>query len=270
MKKLIYSSLFAMLLLGFCLNKANAQQEDNTVYNFVAMETPPTYPGGIADFYKFLGETIKYPQQAKDENVQGNVFVSFTVEKDGSLNDMKVDRKLGAGTDEEAIRALKLSKRWNPGLLNGKPVRVKYNIPVKFKIPGKAMTPRPVNPGSAPATPTLTDTTIYTFVSMESPPKYPGGLMEFYKFLGDNIKYPAEAKNNKVQGNVFVSFIVEKDGSLSTFKVDRKLGSGTDEEAIRVLQSSQKWIPASVNGIPVRVKYNIPVRFSLTKPEFKN
>lgn len=133
MKKLIYSSLFAMLLLGFCVKNATAQ-EDKTVYNFTAVETTATYPGGMADFYKFVSENLKYPAAAVTDKVQGSVLMSFIVEKDGSLNDIKVDRGLGAGTDEEAVRVLGLSKRWNPGLIDGKPVRIKYNIPVKFSL----------------------------------------------------------------------------------------------------------------------------------------
>ena len=108
--------------------------EDNTVYSFVSMENPPVYPGGIQKFYEFLGANIKYPAMAAENNIQGAVLVSFTVEKDGSLTDIKIDRKLGYGTDEEAVRVLKISKRWNPGMQNGKPVRVKYNIPIKFSL----------------------------------------------------------------------------------------------------------------------------------------
>lgn len=114
------------------IKQKNLKEENNTVYSFVSMETPPSYPGGIEKFYTFLNDNIKYPEVAKENNVQGNVFVSFTVEKDGSLSDIKIDRKLGYGTDEEAIRVLKLSRRWNPGMQNGKPVRVKYNIPIRF------------------------------------------------------------------------------------------------------------------------------------------
>lgn len=265
MKKLIFSSLIAVLILGFCQNKAAAQAvEDNTVYDFVAMETPPTYPGGIANFYKFLGDNIKYPQQAKDDNVQGNVFISFTVEKDGSLNDIKVDRKLGGGTDEEAVRVLKLSEKWNPGIQNGKAVRTKYNIPVKFAIPGKKPNPKVATPVYGSTGP-VNENTVYNFVSMENPPSYPGGMAKFYDFLGENMKYPKAAIDNKVEGTVFVSFTVEQDGSLSDIKVDRKLGSGTDEEAVRVLSLSKRWNPGMQNGKVVRVKYNIPVKFKLPK-----
>lgn len=112
--------------------KQEQVKDDNTVYSFVSMENPPSYPGGMEKFYKFLNDNIKYPEVAKENNIQGNVFVSFTVEKDGSLTELRVDRKLGYGTDEEAVRVLKLSKRWNPGIKNGKPVRVKYNIPIRF------------------------------------------------------------------------------------------------------------------------------------------
>lgn len=270
MKNLIYSSLCAVLLLSFCPKNTHAQ-EDETVYSFVSMENPPSYPGGMASFYKFLGENVKYPKQAKEENIQGNVFVSFTVEKDGSLNDIVVNKALGGGTDEEAVRVLKLSKKWNPGLQNGKAVRVKYNLPIRFKIPGKA--PVAVTPNSNIATPTIVnsnDTTIYNFVKVQNPPTFPGGMEEFYKFLGENIKYPEMAKENRIQGNVFISFVVEKDGAISNVKVDRKLGYGTDEEAVRVLELSPRWFPGTLSETPVRVKYNIPVKFSLNQAAPKN
>lgn len=79
------------------------------------------------------------------------------------------------------------------------------------------------------------------------------------------MKYPAEAVKNNVQGKVFLSFVVEMDGSLTNIKVERRLGSGTDEEAVRVLEESPKWIPGMQNGRPVRVKYNIPISFALNK-----
>lgn len=108
--------------------------EDTQVYNFQSMENPPQYPGGMDKFYKAIGDALRYPQLAADNNIQGSVLVSFTIEKDGSLTEPSVTRKLGYGLDEEAIRVLRLSKRWNPGMQNGKPVRVKYNIPIKFSL----------------------------------------------------------------------------------------------------------------------------------------
>ncbi|WP_293787506.1 energy transducer TonB [uncultured Pedobacter sp.] len=108
--------------------------DDNKVYDFVSIEKQPEFPGGISKFYAYLGRAIKYPPMAQENNVQGKVFLSFVVEKDGKLTDITVTRGLGSGTDEEAIRVLKASPRWNPGIQNGKPVRVKYNINVNFTL----------------------------------------------------------------------------------------------------------------------------------------
>ncbi|MDB5018903.1 MAG: Energy transducer TonB [Pedobacter sp.] len=114
--------------------KQAAVVEDTKVYDFVSIETPPGFPGGIEKFYAYVGKSIKYPPMAAENNIQGKVFLSFVVEKNGELTDIHVDRKLGGGTDEEAVRVLKASPRWTPGIQNGKPVRVKYNIPISFTL----------------------------------------------------------------------------------------------------------------------------------------
>lgn len=109
--------------------------EDRTVYDvFESLEVQPTYPGGMDKFYKYLAKSIRYPALAQENNIQGKVFLSFIIEKNGSLTDIKVERNLGYGTDEEAIRVLMSSPRWLPGIQNGKAVRVKYNIPISFAM----------------------------------------------------------------------------------------------------------------------------------------
>ena len=253
-------ALTGLLLISKSPAKA---QEDDKVYNFVSIENPPIYPGGMAKFYDFINKQIVYPKQAVTDNVQGIVYLSFTIEKDGSVNDVKVDRKLGAGTDEEAVRVLKMANNWVPGSVNGKNVRVKYNIPVRFKLPN---TPQQASPQVTPLVNNTIkdkDSVMYNFVAMETPPTYPGGMAAFYRFLGENIKYPKVAFDQKVQGSVILSFVIEKDGSVGDVKVVRKLGAGTDEEAIRVFKLSKKWNPGTQNGKPVRVKYSLPVKFKL-------
>jgi TonB family protein len=101
------------------------------------------------------------------------------------------------------------------------------------------------------------------FSSVEKIPEFPGGINAFYNFLSRNIKYPDEARQKGVQGRVIVSFIVEKDGSLTNFKIARGVGSGTDEEAIRVLALSPTWSPGLQNGEAVRVAYSVPISFTL-------
>jgi len=101
------------------------------------------------------------------------------------------------------------------------------------------------------------------FTSVEQVPEFPGGLEAFITFISKNIKYPAEARKNGVQGRVIISFIVEKDGSLSDVHVARGIGYGADEEALRVIKSSPDWKPGIQNGHLVRVAYSVPISFSL-------
>lgn len=133
MKKILLSSLFAVLLSGFCAFIVKAQ--DQKVYSFTDLTDQPAYPGGIAKFYEFLGTNIRYPKAAVEAKKEGVAYVSFVIEKDGRLGDLKLQgRALGYGLDEEAIRVIGMSPAWNPGTLNGEAVAVKYNIPVKFSL----------------------------------------------------------------------------------------------------------------------------------------
>jgi protein TonB len=93
-------------------------------------------------------------------------------------------------------------------------------------------------------------------------PSFPGGEKAYYKFLARNLKRPNQ---DDVFGRVFVSFFVEKDGSLSDFKVERSLGKDYDKEALRVLRKSPKWLPARRNGKAIRIKYVVPINFSITE-----
>lgn len=101
------------------------------------------------------------------------------------------------------------------------------------------------------------------FTVVESMPEFKGGGAELYKYLGSNIKYPVMAKESGIQGKVYVTFVVERDGSVTDVKLLRGIGGGCDEEAIRVVASMPKWKPGKQRGKPVRVQYNLPVRFTL-------
>lgn len=114
--------------------KQKAITEDNTVHDFINLEVQPVFPGGMDKFYSYLSKAIRYPALAQETGVQGKVFVSFIIETNGVLTDLKVERKLGAGTDEEALRVLKGSPKWLPGIQNGRAVRVRYNIPISFSL----------------------------------------------------------------------------------------------------------------------------------------
>jgi hypothetical protein len=94
------------------------------------VEAAPRYAGGLTSFYKYISANFRVPKQ---EGLKGKIMVSFIVEIDGSLTDIKVLKDLGYGTSEEAIRILKASPKWIPGKQNGKPVRVEYSLPINIE-----------------------------------------------------------------------------------------------------------------------------------------
>ncbi|MCX6268874.1 MAG: M56 family metallopeptidase [Bacteroidetes bacterium] len=104
----------------------------NEVYTVV--EKLPSFPGGEEGYRKFLIENIKYPETAIKNAVTGTVYITFVVEKDGSVREVKVLRGIGSGCDEEALRVVKMMPNWNPGEQKGKPVAVQYNLPIKFNL----------------------------------------------------------------------------------------------------------------------------------------
>lgn len=107
------------------------------------------------------------------------------------------------------------------------------------------------------------DAKLYDLGNVETVPEFRGGQKALAMFLSSRLKYPSKARENKIKGKVYVGLVIEKNGSLSDFKVIRGIGSGCDEEAIRVLKLSPNWKPGYVKGFPVRTSYIIPVNFQL-------
>jgi protein TonB len=112
-------------------NKANLENSQSV---WSAVETFPQFKGGQEKLAKFIYSNLIYPKEMKDNNLQGRVTVQFIVESDGSLSYIRLGKPFGNGADEEALRVIKLSPKWFPGLQGGKPVRVLMTIPIDFKL----------------------------------------------------------------------------------------------------------------------------------------
>ncbi len=108
------------------------EEEDNVIFQVV--EKMPSFPGGDSQLFKFLNDNVKYPVIAQENGVQGRVICQFVVNRDGSIVDVEVVRSVDASLDKEAIRVIKSMPKWSPGQQRGKPVRVKYTLPVNFKL----------------------------------------------------------------------------------------------------------------------------------------
>jgi periplasmic protein TonB len=114
--------------------KKQVVEQEEKPTPFTVVEEMPGYPGGDAEMYKFITTTIKYPEEAKELGIQGKVFVNFVVEADGSISDVRLIRGIGGGCDEEAIRVVRAMPKWVPGKQRGVPVRVYFNLPIKFTL----------------------------------------------------------------------------------------------------------------------------------------
>ena len=114
--------------------KVEEEEEEEDVQIFTVVENDPEFPGGMEALYKYLRENIKYPQLAKENNITGKVYVTFVVEKDGSIANPRVLKDIGGGCGQEAIRVVKSMPKWSPGKQRGKAVRVQFNLPVSFNL----------------------------------------------------------------------------------------------------------------------------------------
>lgn len=107
--------------------------EDKTYEQF-DIQKPPSFPGGESELFKYLQKNIQYPVLAKENNIQGVVPVSFVVGKDGSVTEVKILRDIGGGCGKEAMRVIQAMPKWVPGEANGHAVKVRYTLPVRFKL----------------------------------------------------------------------------------------------------------------------------------------
>lgn len=251
----------------------------------------------FTDFFNYIAATIKYPEAAARKRIQGNTIVNFTI-KNGRVIDVIPQVELGSGCEQEVENSI-LS--FNSNIAQDG----KYSLKVAFKLENANSEFK--NEGLTALDPyhelqTITvngfvnkekfnqdktvleaynnlpalavneaDNTIENkasnYISMSSPPLFIGGMDKLNTFLESSIVYPSDAVDNEIQGVVIVNFTVEKDGSLSNIKTDKKLGFGIDEEAIRVLKLTKKWYPAMQNGKAVSVAYSMPIKFSFEQPK---
>jgi TonB family protein len=231
----------------------------------------PQFPGGSSKLFEFLQKNLRYPQVARDNNIQGTVVISFVVETDGSIGDIRVSRSLSPDCDAEAVRVVSVMPRWTPGEQDGKLVRVQYVLPVKFALSQNAPASARALSDSASrskkigipvaAGPSPEDGVMMMVEEMAS---FPGGPRKMYEYLNQNLKYPEADRDRRIQGTVALTFVVETDGSIKNIQVARSLSPGCDAEAVRVASMMPKWTPGKHKGEVVRVQYVLPVKFTIT------
>ena len=235
---------------------------DNPIFEVVE-HMPEFADGGMSGLMKYISENVQYPEEAMKQGMQGRVTVQFVVEKDGSISNARLIRGVEPLLDKEAIRVISSMPKWKPGTQRGQAVRVKYTVPVVFRL-SEDKTPVTNNIGEvvsvAQAT---TESGEPIFEVTDVMPEFPGGMGALMEFLAKNIKYPVEAQKAGTQGRVTIQFVVSKDGDIIAPKILRGIDPLLDAEAIRMTTIMPKWKPGMQRGQAVNVKYTIPVMFRL-------
>ena len=247
MKKI---EILLMLIVAILITiPVNAQNDEDVFY---IVEDMPEFPGGEKAMKKYIANNVKYPEEAQKNEIEGKVFVSFVVGKDGNVNNASIERGVAPPIDKEALRVVNSLPNWKPGKQKGKAVNVKFTLPINFKLDGKQSMDE-----------TTEDEEVLVFRVVDDMPEFQGGEKAMRKYIAKNVQYPVSAKEKGIEGKVFITFTVSKNGNVENAKVVRSVHSLLDKEALRVIKSMPDWNPGKQRGEKVDVEFTIPVNFTL-------
>ncbi|MDD2964108.1 MAG: energy transducer TonB [Bacteroidales bacterium] len=246
------------------------------------VDEPPQFPGGDQAMFTFLASNVEYLPEALEKKMEGEVTVSFIVNTFGQVEMVQAMTKIGEPCDSEAIRVVGAMPSWKPGRHNQENVNVFVTLPIEFKyqipkfLPGEEPQRRlKINENGIeiidPPIPLVKGATVTekvndssdVFQIVEEMPSFPGGDSARFAYLRNNINYPQTAREGRIQGTIYVTFVVERDGSITDIKILRGIGGGCDEEVIRLISMMPRWNPGRQRGKPVRVQFNMPIKYVL-------
>ncbi|TCI85679.1 energy transducer TonB [Tenacibaculum sp. M341] len=216
---------------------------------------------------KHIKKNFKYPSQAYKDGVQGRVLVQFVIDKDGAVADLNIRGPYkGDLLEKEAERIVRKLPKLKPGKHNGKAVKVKYGIPISFKIPGRAAT-------NVKKAITIDATNTFRFDQVTAIPAFKecgssNSVDCFNKELGKHIQkyfaYPEEAVAQGIEGKVNAYFIIDQNGNIANIRTRNPAGADVLGAATaRLIEKLPTLKPAMKDGKPVNVKYSFPINFSL-------
>lgn len=242
---------------------------DETEDVFDVVENMPSFPGNQAAMIKYIADNLRYPAKAEDAGIQGRVIISMIIEKDGSISNPGIMRSVNPDLDAEAIRIISNMPKWSPGTQRGEKVRVRYTVPVMFRLNetkaeeiknsklDEVVVVGYASNENTPATPER------VLENAEEMPKFPGGVNGLMQYLAKHIKYPTDAQRNRTEGRVILQMIVNKDGRVINPKIIQSVSPSLDNEAIRLVLNMPRWEPGKDKGEPVAVQYTLPISFTL-------
>ncbi|MCB9034201.1 MAG: energy transducer TonB [Chitinophagales bacterium] len=211
-------------------------------------KTQPSFKGGTDSLVYFIYNNLNYPINDLLQRKEGTVYVKFYIDKEGKTNNPTVIKSnMSDDANNEALRIVNVMPNWNPGYNDNEVVSVYYTLPIKFKI-----TQREEN--------TLADFTINT------QPEFPnGGAKAMLQFITDSLVYPKTEYKKKKEATIYVQFTINEDGSIADAEIikNKDISGNFNNEALRLVNAMPNWIPATQNGIPVKMKYTLPIKFEI-------
>lgn len=234
------------------------------VYEPHEVDLQPEYAEGQYKLRQYLKTQLQLPAAVRAGRLQGAVQVAATVQPDGRLTDVFVVRGLSVECNAEALRLVKAMPRWQPARRGNEAVPVRTMLAVSFEPPQSKANVQGsddlVELRPAAGEDVVTDK-VYMYV--EQMPVFPGGQTGLIDYIQASLRYPAEAVKQQVEGKVFVKFVVATDGRVTKPEIQKGLGTGCDEEVLRVIRTLPPFEPGKQNGRQVQVSYTVPVTFSL-------
>ena len=188
-------------------------QEEEQELGFFIVENMPEFPCGEVGLRKYIAENTIYPEEAKNKGLEGKVFIYFIVSKTGDVEDVKVAKGIDPLLDNEAIRVVQSMPKWKPATQRGKPVEVRFTVPVTFP---------PTN--NLPA--------------LETKPEYPGGTFALEKYISKQLA--GRPKITKKKTGKY-RFIINKQGYAENVGVVRSINSAMDDLVVSALQNLPQW-----------------------------
>jgi len=242
----------------------------------------------------FVAKNIKYPKEAREQGIEGQVVVKFQISESGKVHSPKIVKGISNGCGEEVLRIVNQMPSWTPAKKDGKSVASEFVLPVQFLLNSSDLKADPKkdtlvifdpqmyekqtkvfdekgvvvvgNTGkmvSSRKNEIVEEDKAYTFV--EQQPEFPGGVPELFKWIASNLKYPKDSREKGIEGTTYIGFVIEKDGSISNVEVKKGIENGKllDEEAMRVVKIMPKWYPGKQGGKAIRTLFTLPIKFKL-------
>jgi len=259
---------------------------------FKVVEQMPRFPGCEGEtqgfekddcaknkMLEYIYSHLKYSSIANNMSIEGTVVAQFIINIDGSISDINIVRDIGGGCGQAVTEMLQtmngMSEKWIPGRQAGRNVNVLYTLPVKFKMTDD-------QPKTSVSISTNIDEKAHqeTLKSMLEMAAFPGSehvkdpmqrmsasSNEMSKFIQKHLKYPSKAKENNIEGNVYVRLTLDAKGKVTDAMIKEDIGYGCGEEAVKVVKMMPNWIPATKDGKKVASTHTFPISFKLKSDE---